>query len=47
MSVVYITAGILFFFFPIIPNIDLWTKFAIGGLLVLYGIFRLIRAIRL
>ncbi len=45
MGFFYMVMGAVFYFFPFIPNMDLWAKIALSALLFLYGIFRIKRAL--
>ena len=46
MGTFYLLIGLAFYFFPIIPDMDAWAKIGASSLLILYGIFRLWRALK-
>ncbi|MDP1728092.1 MAG: hypothetical protein Q8M15_15000 [Bacteroidota bacterium] len=46
MGVFYIVMGFIFFFFPFLENIDIFTKTFISIMLVAYGSFRLYRVFK-
>jgi len=45
MGFFYVVMGVVLYFFPFIPTIELWAKIALSALLLLYGIFRIKRAL--
>ncbi len=46
MGVFYMAMGIIFYFFPLLENMDQWVKIGVSSLLFLYGIFRFWRALK-
>ncbi|OYU95241.1 MAG: hypothetical protein CFE21_13140 [Bacteroidetes bacterium B1(2017)] len=45
MGVFYMVMGVVFYFFPFTESFDTWAKISISVVLVLYGGFRLKRAL--
>lgn len=46
MGVFYMVLAIVFYYFPLMENMDTWAKMGISILLFVYGAFRLWRALR-
>jgi hypothetical protein len=46
MGVFYMVLAVVFFYFPLIENMDTWAKISISVMLFVYGAFRLWRAIK-
>jgi hypothetical protein len=46
MGVFYMAMGIIFYYFPLLENMDSWAKIGVSSLLFLYGIFRFWRALK-